>query len=158
MRTHVTFRTTRFEARPPEHAPLDELASFGIPPGRDLADWLREELAAVPGLRVEGAVQEEWGWGLPVRAGEQAVDIHVGLLSEVPPDWLVIARPDVSLRPRSFGRVDQRGVERVIEALHELLHRTPEVHDVGWHEAAVFDRGGADPAPTPFTPIPPEPA
>jgi hypothetical protein len=156
MRTHVTFRSARFETSPPEHAPLEDPASFGTPPGRDLADWLRGELAGVAGLAVEGPVQEEWGWGLPIRAGEQPVDIHVGLLSDGPPAWLVVARPVVSLRPRSFGRVDQHGLERVIEALHELLHRAPELHDVGWHEAAVFDRGEADPTPTPFTPTPPE--
>jgi hypothetical protein len=156
MRTHVTFRTALFEASPPAHAPLEDLASFGTPPGRDLADWLRGELAGVPGLAVEGSGQEEWGWGFAIRAGEQAVAIHVGLLSEGPPSWLVVARPVVSLRPHSFGHVDQHGLERVIEALHELLLRTPELHDVGWHEAAVFDRGGVDPAPTPFTPTPPE--
>jgi hypothetical protein len=156
MRTHVTFRTARFEASPPEHASLEDLGSFGTPPGRDLADWLRGELAAMPGLAVERPVQEEWGWGLPIRAGGQAVVIHVGLLSEGPPDWLVVARPVVSLRPRFFGRVEQQGLERVIEALHELLLRAPELHDVGWHEAAVFDRGEADPAPTPFTSTPPE--
>jgi hypothetical protein len=156
MRTHVTFRAARFETSPPVHAPLEDPASFGTPAGRGLADWLREALAAVPGLAVEGPVQEEWGWGLPIRAGEQAVAIHVGLLSEGPPIWLLVARPIVSLRPQFFGRVDQHGLGRVIEALHELLHRTPELHDVGWHEAAVFDRGGAEPAPTPFTPTPPE--
>jgi hypothetical protein len=156
MRTHVTFRTARFDLSRPEHARLEDLATFGTPPGRDLADWLRGELAAVPGLEVEGPVPEEWGWGLPLRAGEQAVALHVGLLSEKPPAWLIIARPVVSLRPRSFGHVDQRELARVIEALHALLLRAPELHDVGWHEAAVFDRGGTDPAPTPFTPTPPE--
>jgi hypothetical protein len=156
MRTHVTFRTARFEASPPDHAPLEALASFGTPPGLDLTDWLKGELAGVPGLAVEGPVQEEWGWGLSIRAGEQAVAIHVGLLSERPPAWLVVARPVVSLRPRPFGRVDQHGLERVIEALHELLQRAPELDDVAWHEAAVFDRGRADPAPTPFTPTSPE--
>jgi hypothetical protein len=156
MRTHVTFRTARFETSPPEPAPLEHPASFGTPPGRDLAGWLRDALAAVPGLAVEGPVQEEWGWGLPIRAGEQAVAIHVGLLSEGPPVWLLVVRPVVSLRPRSFGRVDQHGLERVIEALHELLHHAPELHDLGWHEAAIFDRGEAEPAPTPFTPTPPE--
>jgi hypothetical protein len=156
MRTHVTFRTGRFATSPPAHAPLEGLASFGTPPGRELADWLHGALAVMPGLAVEGPVQEEWGWGLPIRAGEQAVAMHVGLLSEGPPVWLVVARPFVSLRPRSFGRVDQHGLARVIEALHELLHHAPELHDVGWHEAAVFDRGGADPAPSPFTPTPPE--
>jgi hypothetical protein len=158
MRTHVTFQTARFEASPPELAPAEELTSFSTPPGRDLAAWLRGELAGVSGLAVEVPVQEEWGWALPLRAGMQAVEIHVGLLSDGPPTWLVVARPVVSFQLRSFGGVDQHGLERVIEALHELLHRAPELHDLGWHEAAVFDRGGADPAPTPFTPTPPEQA
>jgi hypothetical protein len=156
MRTHVTFRTGRFDASPPEHTPFETLGSFGESPGRDLVEWLREELARVPGLVVEGPVEEEWGWGLTVRAGEQAVAAHVGLLSDRPPVWLVVARPVVSLRPRPFGRVDQRGLGQVIETLHALLARAPEIDQVGWHEAGAFDRGVMDPAPTPFTPSPPE--
>jgi hypothetical protein len=156
MRTHVTFRTARFEASPPEHTSVEDLTWFGTPPGRDLAAWLRGELAAAPGLTLEGPVQEEWGWALRVRAGDQGVAVHVGLLAEGPPAWLIVVRPVALLRPGSSGRVDQRGLERVIEALHELLHRAPELHDVAWHDAAVFDRGGTDPAPTPFIPTPPE--
>lgn len=156
MRTHVTFRTSRFDAGPPEQVGIEALGAFTAPPGRDLAEWLMAELARVPGLAAGRPEQGEWGWGLSVRAGQQAVSVQVGLLAEEALEWLVVARPVALLARRQFGRVEQHGLEQVIETLHELLARAPEIHDVGWHEAGAFDRGVVDPAPTPFTPSPPE--
>jgi hypothetical protein len=156
MRTYVTFRSGRFDTFPADDALDDPLVPFGAPPGRDLAEWLRSGLEPVHDLAVYSPVQEEWGWGLRLQSGEQACTVHAGLLSEVGPAWLVVARPVVSVRPRGSGRVDQHALERVIEALHELLTRGPEIHDLGWHEADAFDRGVVNPSPSPFTPSPPE--
>src|SRR4051794_24835757 len=112
MRTHVTFRASRFDASAPAQAAYDTIGSFVAAPGRELVDWLWGELARAPGFVVERPVQEDWGWGLTVRAGEQAVAVHAGLLSDRAPAWLIVARPVVSLR--RVGRVDQRGLERII--------------------------------------------
>ena len=156
MRTYVTFTTGRFDTFPADDALDDPLVPFGAIPGRDLAEWLRAGLTLKDDLGVDLPVQEEWGWGLRLQSGEQACTVHAGLLSEVGPAWLVLARPVVAVRPRGSGRVDQLALERVIEALHELLARSAEIHDLGWHEADAFDRGVLDPSPSPFAPSPPE--
>ncbi len=156
MRTHVTFRTGRFDAGPLEPVPPEAYGSFAAPAGRDLVEWLQGALARLPGFAVDPPVQEEWGWRLPVRAGGQAVAVHTSLLAEGTPVWLIAARPVVTCRPRPFGRVDQHGLEQVIDTLHELLAGVSEIREVGWHEAGAFDRGVMDPAPSPFTPPRPE--
>lgn len=140
MRTHVTFRSDRFDAALPDDEALD--AAHGL----KLAAWLSAALGAVGGLSAAAPEREEWGWRFLVRAGAQRVTLSVGPVAEPVPEWVVVATPAVELR------VDQDGLGRVLGALHELLSRTGGIRDIGWHEAAVFDRGVADPGATPFTP------
>ncbi len=156
MRTHATFRSGRFDPGARGHAGAEVATSSHAPPGDDLIRWLGDALARVPGLVVDRPVQEEWGWVATVRAGEQAVAVHAGLMGLETTVWLVVVRPLVSARSDRSGRMDQHGVQHIIERVHRLLILAPDVHEVGWHQGDVFDRGVLEPTPTPFTEPPPE--
>jgi hypothetical protein len=146
MRTHVTFRADRFDPYPPADAPLDSAH------GRALAEWLAKALAAVPALAVTAPQRDEWGWLLWLDVGPQRLALALGPVSTPVAAWLLAVTPVVGLDGRDGGRVDQGALECGLRAVHELLVRAEGIHDLGWHEAAVFDRGVAAPAATPFSP------
>lgn len=145
MRTHATFTADQFETGLAPDAPLE------VVPGRELAGWLAAELGGAAGLVVGPPIRQEWGWELGLQVGAQAVSLTVALVPAHVPAWLVAALPVVAIRRRHSGRVDQLALERVLRALHDLLSRAAGIRQLGWHEAAAFDRGVADPAATPFT-------
>jgi hypothetical protein len=143
VRTHVTFRTSRFNQT--------EVRPYFINPncfGGDCAAWL------VSGLRERGWAdmsepwQEDWGWQTSAARDGHKYLVSIGLMEE-DPEWLVHAQEHTGFLTRLRGKAGPSALRDLVLAIHNVLTAGPEVGQVRWHFEDVFMRGtiagGGDP-------------
>jgi hypothetical protein len=147
LRTHVTFRTSRFnqtEARP-----------YFINPncfGDDCAAWL------VDGLRQRGwgdmsePWQEDWGWQTSTaRAGRKYL-ISIGSTEDEAPEWLVHVQEHTGFLARLRGNAGPGALGELLVAMHQVLVAGPEIEHIRWHFEDVFGSGSSAGGPEPVSP------
>jgi hypothetical protein len=138
LRTHVTFRTSRFNQT--------EVRPYFINPGcfgDDCAAWL------VNGLRQRGwndmsePWQEDWGWQTSTARGGRKYLISIGSMEEDPPEWLVHVQEDTGFLARLGGNAGPGALGELLTAIHQVLVAGPEVEQVRWHFEDVFMGGSS---------------
>jgi len=147
MRSHVTFKTRRFNQT--------EVQPHFINPccfGEDCIGWLITELRARGWADLTDAWQEDWGWQTSGRQDGRRYLLSVGLIPEDEPEWLVHVQEHPTLLDRLRGRADLTVVPRLAPALHEVLLAASDVRDVSWHFEDAFRRGRSTDATTPSEP------
>ncbi len=136
MRTHVTFRTNRFNKT--------EVRAHFINPncfGDDCGAWL------VGGLREHGwgdmsePWQEDWGWQTSTARDGHKYLVSVALMEEDDPEWLVYVQEHTGLLTRLRGNAGPSALRDLVLAIHDLLTASPDVGQVRWHFEDVFMRG-----------------
>lgn len=144
LRTHVTFRTNRFNRT--------EVRPHFINPncfGDDCAAWL------VSGLRDRGWTdmsepwQEDWGWQTSTARDGHKYLISIGLMEEDDPEWLVHVQEHTGFLTRLRGKAGPSALRDLVVAIHNVLAAGPDIGPVRWHFEDVFMRGtivgGGDP-------------
>jgi hypothetical protein len=125
LRTYMTF-----------DAPVTESVSDEVPVGRGLACSLLEGALRQRLELVEAVEQHEsYGWSF-VLEGEK--DQPVWCLLQCSDAWLVITRPQRSLRAQLFSRFDPRSQRSVCEALHAAALMQREISKVRWFTESEF--------------------
>ncbi len=136
VRTHVTFRTNRFNRT--------EVRPHFINPncfGDDCAAWL------VGGLRERGwgdisePWQEDWGWQTSTARDGHKYLVSVGLIEEDDLEWLVHVQEHTGLLTRLRGNAGPSALRDLVLAIHDVLTAGPDVGQVRWHFEDVFMRG-----------------
>jgi hypothetical protein len=144
MRRSVTFRSDRFESRTPGPHFINP-GNFG----EDLAVWLRGRL---PERLAPGEpIQEDYGWGVWVRSGEDPYWIAAGKMEEdedaepAPlPTWLITVAydPGLNLLRRLMHRPRRADLDAVCAAIHDALRDEAGISEVQWWPEEPF-RGPA---------------
>jgi hypothetical protein len=136
VRTHVTFRTSRFNQT--------EVRPYFINPncfGDDCAAWL------VSGLRERGWAdmsepwQEDWGWQTSTARDGHKYLISVGLMEEDDPEWLVYVQEHTGFLTWLRGKAGPSALRELVLAIHEVLTAGSEAGQVRWHFGDMFMRG-----------------
>jgi hypothetical protein len=136
VRTHVTFRTNRFNQT--------EVRPHFINPncfGDDCAAWL------VGGLRERGwsnlsdPWQEDWGWQTSTARDGHKYLISVGLMEEDDPEWLVHVQEHTGLLTRLRAKAGPSALRELVKVIQDVLTAGPDIHQVRWHFEDVFMRG-----------------
>jgi hypothetical protein len=147
VRTHVTFRTNRFNQT--------EVQPHFINPncfGDDCAAWL------VGGLRERGWAdvsepwQEDWGWQTSTARDGHKYLISVGLMEEDDPEWLVHVQEHTGFLTRLLGKAGPSALRDLVLGIHDVLIFGPEVGQVRWHFQDLFMRGKGVGESEPLTP------
>lgn len=147
MRSHVTFKTPRFNQT--------EVRPHFINPccfGEDCIAWLIAELRARGWTDLTEAWQEDWGWQTSGERDGRRYLVSVGLIPEDEPEWLVHITERAPLLDRLRGRGALTVLPKLGPSLHEVLRSAPDVRDVAWHFEDAFRRGMSAGAPDPATP------
>jgi hypothetical protein len=147
MRSHVTFKTTRFNQT--------EVRAHFINPccfGEDCLVWLITELRGRGWTDLTEAWQEDWGWQTSGRREGRPYLVSVGLIPEDEPEWLVHIQERASLLERLRGRGELIVLPKLAPALHEVLREAPDIREVRWHFEDTFTRGASTGATHPSEP------
>jgi hypothetical protein len=147
MRSHVTFKTSRFNQTEVHPHFINECCF-----GEDCIAWLIAELRARGWSDLTEPWQEDWGWQTSGDRDGRRYLLSVGLIPEDEPEWLV----HISERPPLLDRLRGRGTLSVLPklapAFHEVLRSAPDMRDVAWHFEDVFRRGMSTGAAEPAEP------
>jgi hypothetical protein len=136
MRTHVTFRTTRFNQT--------EVRPYFINNncfGDDCAAWL------VTGLRERGwddfadAWQEDWGWQTSTARAAHKYLLSVGLMEEDEPEWLIHVQEHTGFLSRLRGKGGPGALRELVLAINDVLTTSSGIGRIRWHFEDVFMRG-----------------
>jgi hypothetical protein len=136
VRTHVTFRTTRFNQT--------EVQPHFINPncfGDDCAAWL------VAGLQERGwpdmsePWQEDWGWQTSTARDGHKYLISIGLMEEDDPEWLVHVQEHTGWLTRLRGKAGPSALRDLVRAIQDVLSAGPDICQMLWHFEDVFMRG-----------------
>lgn len=136
LRTHVTFRTSRFNQT--------EVRPYFINPGcfgDDCVAWL------VSGLRQRGwsdvsePWQEDWGWQTSTAREGRKYLISIGSMEEETPQWLVHVQEHTGFLARLRGKAGPGALHELLDAIHQALVAGPEVEQIRWHFEDQFMRG-----------------
>ena len=144
MRSHVTFKTSRFnqtEVRP--HFIND--CCFG----EDCIAWLIAELRTRGWSDLTEAWQEDWGWQTSGARGGRRYLLSVGLIPEDEPEWLVHITERAPLLDRLRGRGALTVLPELAPALHDVLRSATDVRSVTWHHEDELRRGASAATPEP---------
>ena len=147
MRSHVTFRTTRFNQT--------EVQPHFINPccfGEDCLFWLIDELRERGWADLTDPWQEDWGWQTSGERDGRRYLLSVGLIPEDEPEWLAHIQERPPLLDRLRGRGELVVLPRLAPVLHQVLSAAPDISDVSWHFEDVFRRGGSTGAVDPSAP------
>jgi hypothetical protein len=138
----VTFQSERFETRNP--------APHFINPGNfgeDMAAWLRGRLPA--SLEAGPPIQEDYGWGIWTRAGDDRYWIAIGLMDEADDEeartWLMTVAwdPGLNILKRLFHRPSPDDLSTVCHTVDRALHGEPAIRDIRWWDAQPLLGAGA---------------
>jgi hypothetical protein len=145
MRSHVTFRTSRFNQT--------EVQPHFINPccfGEDCIFWLVARLQEQGWNDLTEPWQEDWGWQTSGQRDGRRYLLSVGLIPEDEPEWLVHIQERAPLLDRLRGRGELLVLPRLAPALHHVLRAAPDINDVSWHYEDEFRSGdsvgAADPS------------
>ncbi|MEZ0332522.1 MAG: hypothetical protein ACAI18_00830 [Gemmatimonadales bacterium] len=145
MRSHVTFKTPRFNQTEVRQHFINDCCF-----GEDCIAWLIGELRGRGWTDLTEAWQEDWGWQTSGKRDGRRYLLSVGLIPEDEPEWLVHIGEKAPLLDRLRGRGEPKVLPKLAPALHEVLRSASDVGDVSWHFEDEFMRGtstgGADPA------------
>ena len=136
MRSHVTFKTPRFNRTEVQPHFINECCF-----GEDCIAWLIGELRARGWTDVTDAWQEDWGWQTSGKRDGRRYLLSVGLIPEDEPEWLVHVTERTSLWDRLRGRGALTVLPQLAPALHDVLRSAPDVREVTWHFEDEFTRG-----------------
>jgi hypothetical protein len=139
MRTHVTFRTNRFNQT--------EVRDYFINPGcfgDDCAAWVVAGLRARGWDDVSDPWQEDWGWQTSTaRAGHKYL-ISVSVLEDDTPEWLIFVQEHTGFLTRLRGKAGPSALHELVLAMHEVITASADIQNVRWHLEDVFLRGKSD--------------
>jgi hypothetical protein len=128
----VTFESDRFERTTP---PPDAINPTCF--GGDVAAWLRSRLPA--DLSPDAPIQEDYGWGLWTRIGEDPYWIAIGLMDESDDQepartWLATAAhdPGLNLWRRLVHRPRREDLDRLCRAIDDALHGDSGITAITW--------------------------
>jgi hypothetical protein len=133
LRTHVTFRTSRFNQT--------EVRPYFINPncfGDDRAAWLVSGLHERGWTDLSEPWQEDWGWQTSTARGGRKYLISVGSTEEDAPGWLVHVQEHTGLLARLRGKAGPGALRELLDAIHQVLMTGPEVEHIRWHFEDVF--------------------
>ena len=128
MRTHVEFRSTKFQPYPGEEAEVNP----GLW-GKRLAQYLLQNLNE-RGIETGEIYSEDWGWVVPVPHAPFPMWVGCGHYQENEDGFLVFLEPSKpTVRKGWFKKVDTTAeVARVAEAIDAILTSNPDIRDVRW--------------------------
>ena len=136
LRTHVTFRTSRFNQT--------EVRPHFINPGcfgDDCAAWLVSGLHQHGWTDVSEPWQEDWGWQTSTaRAGRKYL-ISIGSTEEDAPEWLVHVQEHTGFLARLRGTAGPGALGELLGAIHQVLAGGPEIEHIRWHFEDLFMGG-----------------
>jgi hypothetical protein len=123
MRTHVSF-----EGRFPKEATAEG------PPGRAIADILREGIGKA-GIRAdEPWNRDDFAWDFECHVGSRRFEVLVGLCDDVGGrEWLAFSKPCAGLLGRLFGPRDTAEQAELNRALHAVLTSDARFRSVRWY-------------------------
>lgn len=103
--------------------------------GKRLAEFLREKLVA-RGIQCGTIYAEDWGWAVPIEHEAFPLWLGCGNIDDSPGEFLVFIEPSRPyVRRGLFKKIDTRAdVDRIANALEEILKSDPGIHDVTWVE------------------------
>ena len=141
----VTFESDRFETATPRPDAINPTCF-----GADVAAWLRDRLPTE--LHPDTPIQEDYGWGLWTRIGEDPYWIAIGLMEEDDDGpsrtWLMTAAydPGLNLWRRLVRRPRHEDLDRVCRAVDGALHGDAAITAIQWWDDQPFmGRGKAHP-------------
>ena len=127
MKTHVEFRSNKF---PPYEGEEEQINPDLW--GQRLGEYLKEKLHCT-GIETEELIPEDWGWCLPVRNDEFPMWIGCGHYQEYPNGYLCFIEPSKPYIRKLFKKIDTtRQIDRVAEALDNILRLDPEITHIRW--------------------------
>lgn len=147
MRSHVTFKTQRFNQTEVHPHFINECCF-----GEDCIAWLIAELRARGWEDLTHAWQEDWGWQTSGKRDGRRYLLSVGMIPEDEPEWLAHVTEPVPLLDRLRGRGALTVLPRLAPALHDVLRSAPDVREVAWHFEDAFRRGTSTGAAEPTAP------
>jgi len=135
MRTHLEFRSTAFPAYPGEEEEIN--------PGRygkRLAEFLVAQLPGY-GFEVAHLAAEDWGWRIDLLHDAFPLWIGCGNYEEYEDGFLCFIEPSRPFIRRWLRRVPtSETVERLANALEEIVMRSGNARDVRWWTEEEMDR------------------
>jgi hypothetical protein len=148
LRTHVTFRTDRFNRTDIRPYFINENCF-----GDDCAAWL------VAGLREHGWTdlpdpwQEDWGWQTDTAREGHTYLISVGLMEDdTEPEWLVHVQEYTSFLTRLRGKAGPSALQDLVVAIDRVIGSDADVDHVRWYFEDAFVRGQGDGERDPLAP------
>lgn len=127
MKTQVEFKSDGF---PPYDGEEEEI-NPGLW-GRKLAEYLQESLSA-HGLNVTGIGAEDWGWMVELENDEFPLWIGCGHQNGDNDEFLCFIEPSKPYIRKWFKKIDTTAqVERVADALKQIIESNPDIHSVRW--------------------------
>lgn len=103
--------------------------------GEDLAEWLRQSLAARlgDGLKISEPVQEDYGWGLWLRAERTSFWVAISYVgdgpTEEPARWAISIAPDygLSILKRLFSKPRIGELAQIRSQIQGVIQSNPEI-------------------------------
>ena len=129
MKTQVEFRSAKFPAYEGE----EEQINPGLW-GKRLAEYLVLKLAE-KGIRTEDIIAEDWGWYIPVQNEGFRLAICCGHQYGDDDEFLCFTDPRQPVVRKFLKKIDATPqLQRLTEALQQILASDPEIRDVVWTE------------------------
>ena len=131
MKTQVEFRSSKF---PPYEGEEEEI-NPGLW-GKRLTEYLAQKLAE-KGIPTDAMIIEDWGCYLPVRNHEFPLALCCGHQDGDADQFLCFTEPSTPMVKKFFRRIDATPqLERLVEALRQILASDPDIRDIEWIEPA----------------------
>jgi hypothetical protein len=128
MRTHVEFRSPKFQPYPDEEGEVNP----GLW-GKRLAEYLLQNLRE-RGIETGEIYSEDWGWVVPLRHDAFSMWVGCGHYQEYEDGYLVFIEPSKPLvRKGLFKKIDTtKDVARVAEAIEAILTSDQDIQNLRW--------------------------
>ena len=135
-RTVVTFASQVFNTSEPRPGYVNPGCY-----GDDVTRWLAAEMKKI-GVPTEDPHQEDFGWYLPYRLGDQTFDFIVSYRpDESPSVWIGWIEREASTLSSLLGGRNRNIPDEAAKAIHRILESNPGIREIRWHQWKDFYKG-----------------
>ena len=128
------------------------------PPGKELAEFINNELIKLAWNVSKPSNREGWAWEWTSTRDDVSISTIVGFVDDMeatpPRQWLITNEINTSMFKKVLGGkklklLGENIIGNYCNQLHNAISRSPNFSDILWHDAKTFDTKNDIPSSTP---------